>query len=81
MESFRFAKVPSHSSVVAGVTTLVSAWFLVAAGTLIADPTAQSLRVDPPREEIEIGASPAPKATHIGTRERIVVTASRSAAL
>ena len=80
MDSFRFAQIPSHSSVVAGVTTLVSAWFLVAAGTIIADPTAQSLRVDPPREEIEVGVSPAPKAV-IGTREKIVVTASRSAAL
>ena len=76
MNKFRFASLPSHSSVVAGVTTLVSAWFLVAAGTIIADPTAESLRVDPPREEMRSGASPViPDAA----REKIVVTARRSA--
>ena len=76
MNAYRFAQIPSHSSVVAGVTTLVSAWFLVAAGTIVADPTAQSLRADPPREEIRIGATEVPD-----VREKIVVTASRSAAL
>ena len=57
MNTYRFAKIPSHSSVVAGVTTLVSAWFLVAAGTIVVDPSSQSLRVDPPREEIRVGAT------------------------
>ena len=76
MNTYRFAKIPSHSSVVAGVTTLVSAWFLVAAGTIVADPTAQSLRSDPPREEIRVGVTEVPD-----VREKIVVTASRSTAL
>ena len=75
MKTFRFASLPSHSSVVAGVTTLVSAWFLVAAGTIIADPTVDQVRVDPPRPEMRTAA-----ASHIpdAAREKIVVTARRS---
>ena len=76
MSPFRFPSIPSHSSVVAGVTVLVSAWFLVAAGTIVADPHGQSLRVDPPREDLRVGAAETPD-----MREKIVVTASRSAAL
>ena len=76
MNTYRFAKIPSHSSVVAGVTTLVSAWFLVAAGSIVTDPTAQSLRVDPPREEMRAGSPSVPD-----VREKIVVTASRAASL
>ena len=75
MKPFRFANLPSHSSVVAGVTTLVSAWFFVAAGVIISEPHPESLRVDPPRE--------ARAATSIpdAARLQIVVTASRSAQL
>ena len=76
MRNFKFASVPSHSSVVAGVTVLASAWFLVAAGTIVADPTAPSLRVDPPREELTVGVTEVPE-----IREKILVTASRSATL
>ena len=39
MNEYRFAAYPSNSSVASGVTLLVSAWFLVAAGAIIADPT------------------------------------------
>ena len=80
MNTYRFAKIPSHSSVVAGVTTLVSAWFLVAAGTIVADPHAASLRADPPREELDLRMS-APVTSSPDVREKIVVTASRSSAL
>lgn len=38
MNDYRFAEYPSNSSVASGVTLLVSAWFLVAAGAIIADP-------------------------------------------
>jgi hypothetical protein len=38
MNEYRFAEYPSNSSVASGVTMLVSAWFLVAAGAIIADP-------------------------------------------
>jgi hypothetical protein len=75
MDNFRFANLPSHSSVVAGVTTLVSAWFLVAAGTIITDPHSEALRVDPPREAHADASIPD------AARLQIVVTASRSASL
>jgi hypothetical protein len=77
MNTFRFARIPSHSSVVAGVTTLVSAWFLVAAGAIMVDPGTDSIRVDPPREELRQAAAipDIPEAA----REKIVVTARRSA--
>jgi hypothetical protein len=35
---YRFAEFKSESSVASGVTMLVSAWFLVAAGAILADP-------------------------------------------
>ena len=38
MNEYRFADYPSNSAVASGVTLLVSAWFLVAAGAIIADP-------------------------------------------
>lgn len=38
MTQYRFTEYPSNSSVASGVTLLVSAWFLVAAGAIIADP-------------------------------------------
>ena len=39
MSSFRFASIPSSASVAAAVTLAVSAWFTVAAGTILADHT------------------------------------------
>ena len=38
MTEYRFAEYPSNSSVASGVTLLVSAWFLVAAGAILTDP-------------------------------------------
>jgi hypothetical protein len=35
---YKFAEFKSESSVASGVTMLVSAWFLVAAGAILADP-------------------------------------------
>jgi hypothetical protein len=35
---FRFAAYPSNDLVANGVTVLVSAWFLVAAGAILGDP-------------------------------------------
>ena len=35
---YKFAEFKSESSVASGVTILVSAWFLVAAGAILADP-------------------------------------------
>ena len=38
MDAFRFAAYPSNDLVANGVTVLVSAWFLVAAGAILGDP-------------------------------------------
>ncbi len=71
--TYRFANLPSHSSVVAGVTVLVSAWFLVAAGTLVTEPVSHR---DAAQAARTAQAVIAPEA-HL----KIVVTASRSASL
>lgn len=39
MNAYKFANVPSNSSVDFGVTMLVSVWFLVAAGAILSDPS------------------------------------------
>jgi hypothetical protein len=39
MSSFRFASIPSNAAVATAVTLAVSAWFTVAAGTILADRT------------------------------------------
>ena len=44
MTQYRFAEYPSSSSVASSVTLLVSAWFLVAAGAIIADPVSPNER-------------------------------------
>ncbi len=38
MNEYKFAEYPSNSTVASGVTFLVSAWFLVAAGAILTDP-------------------------------------------
>jgi hypothetical protein len=42
MSTYRFAEVPSNESVASLTTLLVSAWFLVAAGAMLAEPTVES---------------------------------------
>jgi hypothetical protein len=39
MNAYQPAETSSHSAVAAVVTTLVSAWFLVAGATMVASPT------------------------------------------
>ena len=39
MSAYRFAEVPSNESVATVMTFLVSAWFLVAAGAMLAEPS------------------------------------------
>jgi len=41
MNAYRFAAYPSNSVVAAGVTLIVSVWFLVAAGAILTDPPSQ----------------------------------------
>lgn len=62
MNAYRFAAYPSNSAVAAGVTFLVSAWFLVAAGAILSDPPSQyTQRVVPQSERVAM-ASVAPLA-------------------
>ncbi|HEY2628284.1 MAG TPA: hypothetical protein VGI57_04120 [Usitatibacter sp.] len=44
MNNYKFAAYPSNSSVAAGVTVLVSVWFLVAAGAILSDPSSPYTR-------------------------------------
>ena len=39
MSPFKFAQVPSNDSVASLVTLIVSAWFLMAAGAMLAEPS------------------------------------------
>ncbi len=45
MNAYKFAAYPSNSFVASGVTFLVSAWFLVAAGLILTDSSAYAPRV------------------------------------
>jgi hypothetical protein len=42
MTEYKFAEYPNNESIASGVTLLVSAWFFVAAGAIIADPSVPS---------------------------------------
>ena len=44
MNNYRFAAYPSHASIAAGVTIVVSVWFLVAAGAILSDPSSPYTR-------------------------------------
>jgi len=56
MNEYRFAEYPSNSTVANGVTLLVSAWFLVAAGAILADPASPYTQ----RPVVTEAAAPAP---------------------
>ena len=76
MAAFNFSTLPSNSTVAAGVTLLVSAWFVLAGGAILTDNhsagTLESARVLPtsPNGDLQPDA-------HFS----IVVEASRSATL
>jgi hypothetical protein len=38
MNDYKFTQYPSNSSVASGITMLVSVWFLLASGAILADP-------------------------------------------
>ena len=38
MNDYKFTQYPSNSSVASGITLLVSVWFLLASGAILADP-------------------------------------------
>ena len=80
------ARLPSNSSVSAGVTFLVSAWFLVAAGAILSDPASPYTQRERSTEVIvsEVkpiaaydGITPAALAIAPEARQTIVVEARR----
>ena len=82
MNAYKFAAYPSNSHVASGVTFLVSAWFLIAAGLILTDSSAYA-----PRAQVLVApmseATAAPAATQVAIAPEahftINVEASRSA--
>jgi hypothetical protein len=80
MNTYRFADLPSNSSVASLVTLLVSGWFLIAAGAILADPPSvytqrsQTLAVRAPQA---VDAPPNAVATAPEARVTILVIAKR----
>lgn len=87
MSSFRFASIPSNGSVAAAVTLAVSAWFAIAAGSILTDHTGAHPAEDVQHAVLMEEAAPAyptpiPVAdlgskAHPVACERIVVEAQR----
>lgn len=61
MNAFRFAAYPSNDLIAAGVTVLVSAWFLVAAGAILGDPASPYTQrvVEPQTTQVAMAEAPA----------------------
>lgn len=59
MNTYKFAEYPSNSSVASGVTMLVSLWFLVAAGAILADPHSVYTERAVPQEAVAQKQAPA----------------------
>ena len=84
MNEYRFAAYPSNSSIAAGVTLLVSTWFLVAAGAILSDPTSPYTQRERTGEVIVSDVKPvaliepAPAVTTVAQDTRITVHARRS---
>ena len=78
MNAYKFTQYPSNASVASGVTLLVSAWFLVASGAILAEPA------HPAHPVHTVHAAPAAAANvAIAPEARFTITveASRSASL
>jgi hypothetical protein len=80
MNAYQFlARLPSNGSVASFVTLVVSSWFLVAAGAILADPASPyTQRPGPAFHEVitvVAKAEAAPQVTH--ARETITVVARR----
>ena len=87
MNEYKFAEYPSNDAVASGVTMLVSAWFLVAAGLIITDSSAYAPRVQvqvsPMTQNDDESAYPAPTNVAIAQQARLTINveAHRSANL
>jgi hypothetical protein len=86
MNAYKFAEYPSNASVASGVTLLVSAWFLVAAGAILTDSsTVYAPRVAPHVAPVAEAAEPGYPAANLAVapdaRFTVHVEASRAAVL
>ena len=90
MNAYTFAAYPSNNSVAAGVTFLVSAWFLVAGGLILTDsspvPAARAqaqAQAEQATRRVEAVADPALRNVAVAPDARFTITveASRSAHL
>jgi hypothetical protein len=73
--TYKFAPVPGNSAVAGLVTVLVSAWFLLAAGAIFADPAVSRLQ----REGLALQVASAPTGIAIApeARFKVIVEAPR----
>ena len=71
--TYKFAPVPSNSTVAGLVTVMVSAWFLMAAASIFADPFTGPVK----REALAYRAAPTAVAIAREARFRITVEAPR----
>lgn len=84
MNAYKFANLPSNSSVDFGVTMLVSVWFLVAAGAILSDPPSAYTSHAQAQAAPAVQAEAAPAtAVAIAPQARLTITveARRSAIL
>ncbi len=88
MNNYRFAAYPSNSSVAAGVTVLVSAWFLIAGAAILSDPsspyTRKVVRAAPPAKMAQVETPSVSGTIYVSARTRqvfdtIYVSAKRTA--
>jgi len=82
MNTYKFANLPSNSSVDFGVTALVSVWFLVAAGAILGDPPSPYGHRYQAQAALQAKAAPATTVA-IAPQARLTITveARRSASL
>lgn len=62
MDTYKFARLPSNSSVAAAVTFAVSAWFLVAGGILVAESPGRGPQAAPAAVADAAGGAATPAA-------------------
>jgi hypothetical protein len=67
---YKFASLPSNSSVTAAVTLLVSAWFVMAGGAILTDQHSEAT--------VENARAPTVHMSAMETSTGVVITATRS---
>ena len=81
MNTYKFAAYPSNSLVASGVTMLVSVWFLVAAGAILADPHSVYTERAVPQAAVAQVEAPAPEQAVAQAQARYVQVSARQSAI